>query len=1055
MFAHTARINGPACKRLLLLLFGIVLAAVPITANSQAGTKGWITFANADRVTVLHARGDTLWAGTDGGGLVEWNVSQGSFVQRLYPQGTLAGNFVTEIAMAPDGSLWVATKGGVSYYQPDGTARDFTMRNTGYREDEVRTTVREARSAGMTVIPVTLPSEEAARSAFRPGYLMFGNDPTIYFYAGWDAAQQAVVIRPELRQAVSPGTPVYAFRPGLAADEVRDIEIDASGRVWISTVHGVNVFDDGRWTVYTTLNSSLPEDDTRALAIDGAGRVWMSHLTPGRITMFDGNWHTMQIQGVIHALVVDPQGNVWAATSPVCEPSSGRCIGGGVWRFDGTQWQSVYTQENGIADNWVTDVVFGARGQLWLGHTSPDSRGPVVSARTTAHWVVYETIQDAIESDFAEIRTTQTPNDLWAVAGDRVWTRHLGAIRGYDGRTWTALYTGNTILNSNAIRALATDDQNRVWVGTEPMSDGLQLVNGGVNLWDGTRWKHYTRANSGLPNNYVEAIMAGRHGRVWVQTTDKQVHSLRGESWDSYPTVEALVEAEYGAIADTLDIAAVNEPRLWRVDAQRRVWVWGTGARFFDGTQWTEYRFENGVRKKTPEVGYLQGPVRKGDITIPVEFEDSITAQSRFPNGYLMIGDDPTLYRYESFIPWDPQNRIQISPPAKRDFPPNEPIYAVELGLLSTVVQALDFGPDGRVWFASSAAVSGSTPLYGGISVLDPETGEWTHYTVQNTSRRGERVGHVTAEVDPQEATATLIPVSFPDAATADALLASGYVMFEGDPTLYRYLGFFEGAIRVQPIFSTTPFVGAQQRLPAGTGVYAVEIGLASNTVTHLSFDSDGTLWVVVPSVGVQSFNGSVWTLYRFGEQGLPRRVEVQTMITRGREVWIGTSNNGFSVFQDGVWNTYNVFNSGLADDRIRAFTITADGRLWIGTKENGISVLTLPGFQLSPALTTALVKPGGQVVVPLYIQTNPRFSGTIVLTAEELPPGIEATFSPPSLSGSGTVDLILTVSPFTAPAEYLVAVTARSDDGLSTTRRIKLRVAAQLWNVYTPLHTR
>lgn len=1021
--------------------------AAPV-APRQAGTANWTTFANGDRARVLQGEGDILWVGTDGGGLIGWNTRDGTFVQRVYPQDGLAGNTVTAITPAPNGDLWVATRGGISLFTTDGIGRNFTLRNTAQRGPQ-KATAQEFVPVGGTAIPVDLPDGEAARVAFQPGYVMLGTDPTIYFYRGWDETRHAVVISPGVHRSVSPGTPVYAVQVGLAADDVRDVAVDAAGRVWISTVNGVNIFQNGAWTVFTTWNSGLDRNNCFSLAIDGAGRVWISHGVVGRLSMYDGSWHTYEVQGAIQDLAVDLNGNVWAATSPVCN-ATGVCVGGGVWTFDGGGWQQRYTEADGIASDTVTTLAFGVGGRMWLGHRL--THRVMVSQWDGSRWQVFDDVQHAIEARFTDILTSVTSSDLWAVAGGRVWTRYLGAVHGYDGTSWQGLYTGTRILNTNLIRGLAADDEGRVWVATWPMWDGKRNVGGGLNLWDGTHWTHFTPQNSGVASDTVSDVVAGVDGRVWLRTAQGQIQSYHNGVWNSYMGLEELIETEYAAIVASRNLSAVNEARLWKVDDQGRVWIWGIGARSFRPSQgWVSYTFENTLRRGGTPVATVRSNAARGTNFVPSDIADSASAQVFFPSGYLMIGDDPTLYRFESFLP--DFHGFVVSPPLQQDALQGTPIYPVELGLMSTAVNDVTVTPDGRIWFASPPARYGAavTPLYGGIAVLDPATGEWSHFTVANTSHRGAAVTIVTSAA---QAGDRQVPVDFADEDEASAALASGYVMFESDPTLYVYQGFSGGKISVTPWF-TSPLerigAGLQQDLPAGTTVYAVDVALGGDQFRQLALDAAGNLWVAIDGIGVSRFDGTTWRLYRLGEEGMPWQ-SVMRLLPRGTEMWAVTNSMGFAVFSTGLWQSYDVFNSGLVDDRLRAIAITPNNRVWLGTDDSGISVLTLPGFQLVSRSAAALVEPGGSTVVQLEVHASGGFEGAVHLSAQDVPSGIEVVFEPSSVWTSGVVRMRISAAAFTLPGVYPLTIVARSDTGLTSTRQLWLHVVSNLRRVHLPL---
>lgn len=1033
----------------------------------------WVTHANADHVTVLHAQGDRLWAGSRWGGLIGWNVANLTLVQRLYPQGGLAGNQVTAITTAPNDQVWVATTGGVSLYLADGTpVENFTFKNTSRRLDQ-RAVVQKRALTGERHIRLDLTSEPDVLSAFAPGYLMFGTDETIYFYRGWDEANQTVVISPELHQTVEPGTPVYAVDVGVAADAVRDVAVDHAGRAWISTVNGVSVYNNGRWTVYTQPYYPLVSNDAGAMAVDGAGRVWISHEERGQFTMFDGQWHTYSIAGTIQSLTVNPDdGSVWAATNRLCD-ATGTCRGGGVWAFNGAAWQQRYRASDGIADEKVDSIAFGAAGRLWLGHELTNR--VAVSRRVGNGWQIYQTVQQTIEADFHNILTTQTANDLWAVVSGRVWTRHLGAVRGYaPGIGWQALYTGDVGLNSNETRALAADEAGRVWVGAEPMFDGRNQVGGGVNLWDGEQWTHYTAENTNLPDNMVTEIAVGR-GNVWVKTRRDQFSHFADGVWTPFDDITDVVESDYWSIIDSQDMAGLNDNRLWTVDDAGRIWVWssGQGVKYYKpDTGWVSYTFENTLRKQEPAATYLQMDAHRLETFIWVSAEDipdSAAAQSRFSSGFLMVGDDPTIYRYESFQPHPREDisGLQISPRLQTSVTADTPVYAIDVGLLSNAVSDVTVGPAGHIWLAARPARVGPTSIYGGVvMLLDAEAGTWIHYTVRNTSQRGAAVGHVTADALPGD---TQVPADFENASAADQALSSGFVMFEDDPTLYRYLGFNDDGLIIKPIFNSTKYeAGVQQGLPAGTQIHAVELGLlgtpqGDSSADRLAVDHTGRMWIAVRDVGISVLEDaalpsgagpSEWMNYRREDGGLAS-ARISGMVARGGEMWVWTDGGGISVFHNGEWRTYDVFNSGLVGNEVEALTITANGEAWMATHDRGISVLTLPGFRLDTGVKVVLAQPDSTAKTSFEVAFVGGFNGRVALSVEGLPPGIDATFTPASVDSGGTVELALEVSDSVAVGSYPVTVTGRGPDGLTATRRLTLHVVPSVRRAYIPLIAR
>lgn len=1052
-----------------LLLSAAFLAAAQVApaAPDQGGTSGWTTHANADRVNVLLAQANTLWAGSQGGGLIGWDVEAETFVQLLYPQDRLAGNEVQALTIGPDGTLWAATTGGVTAYPPSGLAHDYTINNTSRRGSH-RATVAAAASTGERNVVLSIDGGLHPEAAFAPGYLMFGTDPNIYFYRGWNELTQTVVLNDGLRRRVEPGVPVYAVEVGLAADATRDVVVDDRGRVWVSTRNGISVYDRGNWTVHTAFNSGLAAMDSGPMAVDRNGRVWISHPEASRVTRYDdGQWDDYRIDGVIRSLRVNPDnGDVWAATNRLCDPST--CWGGGVWAFEDGSWRQRYNvATHGIANDDVDSIAFGEDGRIWLGHEVAlgDRIELKVSRRSDGSWHVYGSVSEAIEDDFNAIVTTRTISDLWTVPANRnlVWTRHRGAVHGYaPGMGWKALYTGDTILNSNHLTTVAADGAGNVWVGADRMFDGQNQVGGGVNFWTGNNWIRYSQANSGLPHNSVSNITVGRD-RVWIETVAGFARFRDGQ-WTSFPDLELLIEADYGAIVDSRNLPSNNEHRMWIVDPAERVWIWrGQGARYYTPeTGWQRYTYQGTLNRQESPVAYLRDdavPQPVQTITVPaVDIGTSAEAQDIFDNGYLMIGDDPTVYRYESFLQSSVADRttLQISPKLPTTTPANTPVYRIDLGLLSNVVADVVAGPDGRIWMACGPGRVGSTDVYGGVSVLEvgPET--WEHYTVANTSHRDGAVGSVAGDVDRGS---SLVPADFGSEAAADAALVSGFVMFGDDPTLYRYVEYdtAEHALNVRPFFNTVKYLaGVQESLPAGVPIHSVELGLlgspqGESSAFRLAVDDGGRMWVAVSGVGISVRDAlGEWTNHRPNETRLSDQ-PIAGMMPRGDEMWVWTDGGGFSIFRDANWQTYDVFNSGLVADEVESLAFSVNSEVWLATLDAGVSILTLPGFRLDTNSTLMVAAPGTTASVYFKVVPLGGFSGAVTLEIDGLPGDVAATFSPATITGEGWVALRLDVSEPTAPGRYPLTVIGRSSEGLRTTRHVTLHVVSTLEHSLLP----
>lgn len=631
--------GGPAGRPLLpvmclilvwsSLLFIAVgaLHSAPVAPGQIEGT--WTTYANGDDVRALAIQGDTLWAGTKGGGVVQWNTSAGTYVQYLHPQTGLAGNDVRAVAIDGLGRKWFGTSRGVSMLSADGrTWTTYTSANTnnGLGSDDVTTVAVDCE-----------------------GNLWFGTKGGgVSRYDGglWQR---------------------YTTTNGLASNDVVAIAVDSACRVWVGfgkAGGGVSRYDGG-WTTYTRQSAGLGSDRVLSIAADQTGSVWFGTFGGGA-SVFDGRtWRIYTsydglASNYVWAIDVDEAGRVWLAAG-----TSGG-TGRGVSAFDGSAWMT-YTTAHGLTSDTVWAIAHGA-GKVWFG----TDQG--LSLFHEATWQTYTTASTGLVS-----------NRVTAIAFDshgRAWFgTDGGGVSVFDplSDAWTAYTKESTDsdgtypwdgLASNRISAIAFDGQGRAWIGTREDTwdaEKRTFLDGGVSVFDGHNWQVYTQKNTdddgrapwrGLASNDVSALAIDDGGNVWIGTGDlydftgSGLNVFDGHTWTTYhhPTV-----ASDNITAIALDRA---RDRVWIAGAPYLISGWraGGGVSIWDGSTWQIYEpsstdliaYDNDVRAVAVDhagVGWIGAWNYEGN-TLPYDwpyvdavvnrFDGAIWTATAFPGeGYI------------------------------------------------------------------------------------------------------------------------------------------------------------------------------------------------------------------------------------------------------------------------------------------------------------------------------------------------------------------------------------------------------------------------------------
>ncbi len=301
----------------------------------------------------------------------------------LSGSGMLAINGIRDLALAPDGAIWVATWGGVVRWDTGASVP------VVYGEED------GLPAAGVYQIFVTADGTVWA----------FGDGWVAYYDGTW--------------QGVEAHTEMWF--DAIAADTM--------GGVWVIEI------DDNRLLHIDrngTEQISLPErwDSFSDIAVDDAGRVWMvSGDGDDGVVVYDGSsWREYTTADglpghVLSDVDVAPDGTVWISTEAVDHgvPDPGEdpnVAAAGVASFDGETW-TTYTTADGLASNEGT-IAIAPDGTVWVVHSVPFSPWGAVSA------------------------VSRRDGDTWTIF-DVEGSRRRGAVGGSDGTLW--LGTNNGIVH--------------------------------------------------------------------------------------------------------------------------------------------------------------------------------------------------------------------------------------------------------------------------------------------------------------------------------------------------------------------------------------------------------------------------------------------------------------------------------------------------------------------------------------------------------------------------------------------------------------------------------
>lgn len=313
------------------------------------------------------------WLGMSGGGVDKFDKNLNLFnlvKSNIFDEEGLRASYVSAFEEGKQGRVFVGTEGG-------GLSL-FDRKTRLFRHFDIRS---KRKGAGNEISVLTLRMNKIGRlmiGTFSDG--LFVMDPVSGAYSqlmegtGVDALNNNSIfcMEEDSKGNIWVGTngnginvlntennviARYTPQPKLSNDKIlpingyiRDIEEDKEGNIWIAT-HGGGIallqVATGKFTIYTTLNSNLPNDKVLSLLEDRNGNIWAGTFGGGlalfskRTNQFTSFSEKDGLQNnMVYQIVEDQKGLIWVSTNK------------GISSIDpGTKKINNYNYHNGVQNN--------------------------------------------------------------------------------------------------------------------------------------------------------------------------------------------------------------------------------------------------------------------------------------------------------------------------------------------------------------------------------------------------------------------------------------------------------------------------------------------------------------------------------------------------------------------------------------------------------------------------------------------------------------------------------------------------------------------------------
>lgn len=333
----------------------------------------------------------------------------------------------------------------------------------------------------------------------------------------------------------------WTKRDGLPAGEVRVIQQDRDGYLWIGTSAGLVRFDGVRFVRWNALGGPpLPEFEVRALCAAPDGSLWIAFT--GRSGLFrfkDGQVTTSGdrdgLQGLVVKVIADPHGVMWAAGSR------------GLFTFRNQRWVRLGAAD-GLPGMSVEALSSDRMGRIWIGtaagvfrrsrgsepftrvSTIPDSRA-FVDDNTDTVWATGRlNLLSWIDRHDSIGRYSGPSDKVLAIdmtrdREDNLWISTLGHglfLVSRHERRIIRHFSGEHELTSDVVLCVFEDREGNIWAGTP----------GGLDRFSKNVVASISAASAGI-NGRITSMTIGKTGEVWTGTSDG-LYSSSPTGWKRY-----------------------------------------------------------------------------------------------------------------------------------------------------------------------------------------------------------------------------------------------------------------------------------------------------------------------------------------------------------------------------------------------------------------------------------------------------------------------------------------------------------------------------------------
>ena len=463
-----------------------------------------------------------IWMGTDGGGVCKFD---GKNIQIINKANGLTGNIIRSLFEDSHGNIWIGTDNGITFY--DGSKYSSISKNEDFL-GSFALRIFESNNGNIWVAT---------------------NDAGLY----------------KIQQTDSLEITNYSVSNGLLSTFIFDIYEDTQERIWLAMLGGINIleFNDKDQSLNITKlieYKDLPNGFITCIEPNNKGELFFGTYGAGvfKITNPEKSdfFDIIEIENEIiptNATVWDilhrKNGETWIATNDY-----------GVFSIDELNNLSVFNKENAMETNQILDIMKDREGNLWFS-----SMGSGAYMFSNDELISYHKKDGIPDNNITSLYYSN--NTLYVGTNEGLAEYEINN----NSLKLSELYNKQNGLTNNKINAIAEDQNNNVWIGT----------NNGINIISNNKIKHLLKED-GLTSNKINCLFIDKTNNIWIGTEDGYNKIIDGKIF-SFTQNEGLINSEVQTIIQ---------------DKAGRIWMGTLGGLIkLDDATYTDYNEEEGLNE--------------------------------------------------------------------------------------------------------------------------------------------------------------------------------------------------------------------------------------------------------------------------------------------------------------------------------------------------------------------------------------------------------------------------------------------------------------------------